>query len=160
MFKNRALIEVNASSFARPSVRCIGVYRPIARLDPCTIMSFAPLNRVLPWRAQFQSLDTTGLSETRLQTANAKLAGARKLALFCASEDGPRAICKRKAAAIRLVRLAAAFGISNFRLMATMRSRSKKGEVGLCCAQPCDRPRPIVIMVLPTVFNRSLICSL
>ena len=38
-----------------------------------------------------------------------------------------------------------------------MRSRSKKGEVGLCCAQPCDRPGPIVIMVLPTVFNRSLI---
>jgi hypothetical protein len=39
-----------------------------------------------------------------------------------------------------------------------MRSRSKKGEVGLCCAQPCCRPGPIVIMVLPTVFNRSLIC--
>ena len=47
---------------------------------------------------------------------------------------------------------------SNFRLIATMRSRSKKGEIGLCCAQPCDRPRPIVIMVLPTVLNRSLIC--
>src|SRR5688572_130222 len=39
---------------------------------------------------------------------------------------------------------------SNVRLIATMRSRSKKGEAGLCCAQPCDRPRPIVIMVLPT----------
>lgn len=49
--------------------------------------------------------------------------------------------------------------ISNVRLIATMRSRSKKGEVGRCCAQPCDRPKPIVIMVLPTDFNRSLICS-
>jgi hypothetical protein len=39
-----------------------------------------------------------------------------------------------------------------------MRSRSKKGEAGLCCAQPCYRPEPIEIMVLPTVFNRSLIC--
>ena len=48
--------------------------------------------------------------------------------------------------------------ISNVRLIATMRSRSKNGEVGLCCAQPCYRPGPIVIMVLPTVFNRSLIC--
>jgi len=48
--------------------------------------------------------------------------------------------------------------ISNVRLIATMRSRSKKGEVGRCCAQPCDRPEPIVIMVLPTDFNRSLIC--
>lgn len=59
-----------------------------------------------------------------------------------------------------MLRLAAAYRISNVRLMATMRSRSKKGEAGLCCAQPCGRPRPIVIMVLPTVFNRSLICSL
>jgi hypothetical protein len=39
---------------------------------------------------------------------------------------------------------------SNIRLIATMRSRSKKGEVGPCCAQPCYRPGPIVIMVLPT----------
>jgi len=41
-------------------------------------------------------------------------------------------------------------GNSNFRLIATVRSRSKKGEAGLCCAQSCDRPKPIVIMVLPT----------
>src|SRR5262245_40771290 len=41
-----------------------------------------------------------------------------------------------------------------------MRSRSKKGEVALCCAQPCDRPEPIVIMVLPTEYQpESLICS-
>src|SRR5262245_29701340 len=49
---------------------------------------------------------------------------------------------------------------SNFRLIATMRSRSKKGEAGLCCAQPFDRPEPIVIMVLPTEYQpESLICS-
>ena len=42
---------------------------------------------------------------------------------------------------------------SNFRLIATMRSRSKKGEVGLCCAQSCDRPEPIAIMVLPTEYQ-------
>jgi hypothetical protein len=47
----------------------------------------------------------------------------------------------------------AAFVISNVRLIATMRSRSKKGEAGLCCAQPCDRPGPIVTMVLPTDFQ-------
>jgi hypothetical protein len=49
---------------------------------------------------------------------------------------------------------------SNFRLIATMRSRSKKGEAGLCCAQSCDRPGPIVIMVLPTEIQpESLIRS-
>jgi hypothetical protein len=42
---------------------------------------------------------------------------------------------------------------SNFRLIATMRSRSKKGEAGLCCAQPCNRPKPIAIMVLPTEYQ-------
>lgn len=31
-----------------------------------------------------------------------------------------------------------------------MRSRSKKGEVGQCCARPWYRPEPIEIMVLPT----------
>ena len=51
--------------------------------------------------------------------------------------------------------------ISNFRLIATMRSRSKKGEAGLCCAQPCDRPGPIVIMVLPTDIQPEfdLLCA-
>ena len=39
---------------------------------------------------------------------------------------------------------------SNFRLFATMRSRSKKGEAGLCCAQSCNRPEPIENLVLPT----------
>jgi hypothetical protein len=39
---------------------------------------------------------------------------------------------------------------------ATMRSRSKTGEAGLCCAQSCGRPEPIEIMVLPTVFNRKV----
>jgi hypothetical protein len=51
---------------------------------------------------------------------------------------------------------ATTFFNSNLRLIATMRSRSKKGEVGLCYAQSCVRPEPIAIMVLPTVFNRKV----
>src|SRR6476661_7757485 len=61
---------------------------------------------------------------------------------------------QKRPAGNRSRRFSAAFFVcTNVRLIATMRSRSKKGEAGLCCAQPCDRPGPIVTMVLPTDFQ-------
>ena len=103
----------------------------------------------------------------RLGRQDRDAAASHIVALWQAARSMLSAACSptarlpiKKAAANRPWASTAAFYKSNFRLIATMRSRSKKGEVGLCCAQPCDRPEPIVIMVLPTEYQpESLICS-
>jgi hypothetical protein len=59
----------------------------------------------------------------------------------------------KKAAAQRIKRWPQLF-LSNIRLTATMRSRSKKGEVGLCCAQPLVDPGQSLLWSSRRKFNR------